>query len=185
VSAPERRSVLDGHLNPGRYGAPDGEPVRLREIIRDAVEVAARRGREAEVRTALAGQGAFEIAPGLHLAMARSDAPGALAARLRTAVGDAAAVVEAGHGLAVLELSGPPARHVLSKLCRLDLHPRAFEVGKAVRTLLGQIPGLLWLEPDGATFGLAVPLTFAQSFVHHLLAAAAETGCEVLPASKD
>jgi hypothetical protein len=46
-------------------------------------------------------------------------------------------------------------------------------------------PATLWLEPDGASFGLAVPLTFAQSFVHHLLAASAETGFEVLRAAED
>jgi methylglutamate dehydrogenase subunit D len=181
VFAPERRSILAGSLGPGRHGAPDGIGVQLREVHLDAVEVSARRGRKAEVRKLLESANASETAPGRHILIAEPGAPGALAARLTQELGAAAAVVDIGHGLAFLELAGPAARHVLAKLCRLDLHPCAFLPGQFARTLLGQIPATIWLIRDTPSFRLAVPLTLAQSFVHQLLEASAETGCDIAP----
>ncbi|WP_144792265.1 sarcosine oxidase subunit gamma [Kocuria palustris] len=43
-----------------------------------------------------------------------------------------------------IEVSGPSARTVLDKGCRMDLHPRAFPVGHAVSTNLGVVQVLLW-----------------------------------------
>lgn len=43
-----------------------------------------------------------------------------------------------------IEVSGPSARAVLEKGCRMDLHPRAFPVGHAVSTNYGVVQVLLW-----------------------------------------
>lgn len=43
-----------------------------------------------------------------------------------------------------IEVSGPSARAVLEKGCRMDLHPRAFPVDHAVSTNYGVVQVLLW-----------------------------------------
>lgn len=49
-------------------------------------------------------------------------------------------VVDLSANRTILELSGPKARDVLEKSCPGDLHPRAFPVGAAITTNLGQVP---------------------------------------------
>lgn len=210
MSKPERRSALHGHLAPGHHGAVGHEPVTLREITRDAAEISLRRDQEGRHdghhhenlqlsaknllglelpvmgRSTSHGQlTALGIAPGIWTIMAAPAAPGSLATRLSTALGTFASVVETGHGQVMLELAGANARHVMSKGCRLDLHPSAFQPGQVARTIIAQIPVTLWQVDAQPTFALAVPMTFAQSFVHFLLAASAESGCTILPASRD
>ena len=182
-------------LTPGRRGAAGDDPVRLRELARDAVEMTAHRGKEGALRRAgkralgvepppigawREGRGltVMGFGPGLWSIVGPA---GADFADLRAAVGAHAAVVETGHGLAWFELSGARAAHVLAKGCRLDLHPRAFGSDACARTVIAQVPATIWRTGDRPCFGLAVPLTFAQSFAHFLLASAAEAGCEVLP----
>jgi methylglutamate dehydrogenase subunit C len=189
-------------LVPGHHGAIGGDPVELREIFRDGFEITARRDAEALLHKAakarlkldlpvmgrwskVAGLLAQGIGPGCWFIMTQPDGTGAAAQRIMSALGDDASVVEIGHGLAFLRLSGARSRHVLAKGCRLDLHPRIFRSGRGARTIIAQIPATLWQIDDAPTFGLAVPVTFAHSFVHFLLAASAETGCTILPASKD
>jgi sarcosine oxidase subunit gamma len=174
----------------------------LREAMRDAVEITARKGAEAALRVAAKAKlkldlpamgnwccsgtlSAFAVGPGIWQIVERPGEPGALANWVTNALGATAAVVETGHGLVFLQLSGASSRHALAKGCRLDLHPRVFKPGHAARTIIAQIPAMLWQIDDIPSFGLAVPLTFAQSFAHFLLAASAETGCEILPASED
>jgi heterotetrameric sarcosine oxidase gamma subunit len=202
VSKPERRSVLEGYLVPGHNGATGGEPVELREMMRDAAEFTVRKSSGASLRKAAkaklkldwpavgrwseaGGLVAMGTGPGGGLVIARPDAAGVLVQKIDTALGEYAAIVETGHGLAFLALSGAQARHVLAKGCRLDLHANVFKPGDVARTIIAQIPATLWQIDDAPTFGLAVPVTFAHSFVHFLLAASAETGCTILPASKD
>lgn len=193
MSKPERRSVLEGHLRPGRTGALAGEPVRLRELVLDACELTARRGADQALRRAAAAAfrldlpdtGAWREGDGLTVL---GVGPGSwlfLAAVLETEriavpLGESAAVVEIGHGLVFLEMSGAAAPHVLSKGCRLDLHPSVFGSNRCARTIIAQIPTLLWRIDATPTFGLAFPSTFATSFLHFLLAASAEVGCETL-----
>ncbi|MEU4603859.1 sarcosine oxidase subunit gamma family protein [Kribbella sp. NPDC023972] len=102
--------------------------------------------------------------------------PGALLEALLDAVGDAhAAVVDLSANRTVLELSGPAARSVLSKGCPLDLHPRAFEAGRAVSTTLARMPLLLWqIGPD--TYRLLPRSSFAQYVAAWLLDAMQEFG---------
>jgi sarcosine oxidase subunit gamma len=193
-------SSLAASLTPGRHGNPAGEPVHLRELALDAVEVTARTGSDAALREACradlglelpamgrvaeaGGLTALGIGPVTWLLLADAAEPAALHRRLHALADAHAAVVETGHGLAFLQLSGPAARHVLAKGCRLDLHPRAFTPGQVARTLIAQVPATLWQIDEVPSFSLAVPVTFAQSFAHFLLAASAECGCIVTPAA--
>ncbi len=193
MSKPERRSVLTGHLAPGRHGAADREPVRLREFVREATELTARRGQAAAIREAARGtlgldlpsMGEWREAGDVTALGIGPDAWLLLAGNALPAFSPGATFVDVGHGLAYLELSGSGVRHVLAKICRLDLHPSAFRPGQCARTIMAQMPVTLWQVDERPTFRLAVPLTFSQSFVHVLLAASAETGCEILPAAKD
>ena len=61
------------------------------------------------------------------------------------ALGDArGAVVDVSANRTVLDLSGAKARKVLEKGCPVDLHPRSFGPGRAVTTVLGPVPLVLW-----------------------------------------
>jgi sarcosine oxidase subunit gamma len=154
--------------------------VTLCERACDAVEVAARRGRAAALRGRLPA-GAPEIAPGLFLVVAPRRAPAALAGELDRELAGMASAVDVSSGLVALRVGGRDARRMLAKLCRLDLHPRVFLPGQAARTIMAQIPTLLIQVDDAPHFDLFVPTTLAVSFVEHLLGAAAEFGCTILP----
>ncbi len=107
-------------------------------------------------------------------------APSDLHGALTDAVGDAhAAVVDVSANRTLLELSGPSARCVLEKGCPVDLHPRAFEDGRAVMTTLARIPLLLWQTgPD--TYRLLPRSSFAQYVACWLLDAMQEFGSDFL-----
>ena len=57
--------------------------------------------------------------------------------------GEFASVVPIGGGQTVLELDGDGARDLLAKGCPLDLHPRAFPVGRCAQTHVEKAPALL------------------------------------------
>lgn len=72
-------------------------------------------------------------------------APAALAAELMSALdGLPGQALDVSANRAVFELSGPAARAVLDKACRLDLHPRAFGIDTVAVTLLGSVGVILW-----------------------------------------
>lgn len=103
---------------------------------------------------------------------------GALLDAFADAVGDAhAAVVDLSANRTVLELSGRAARSVLRKGCPVDLHPRAFEAGRAVATTLAHVPLLLWqVGPD--VYRLMPRSSFAQYVASWLLDAMQEFATE-------
>ncbi|MCO4055051.1 MAG: hypothetical protein HEQ16_13595 [Bosea sp.] len=202
MSKPERTSVLGACLAVGRHGKAGSDPVQIRELIRDTVEVTARPTGQTSAlmaaRTTLQldlpamGQclesGPYlscGFGPAVWSVIARAGAPDTLRRRLAVAFGDTASVVDTGHGLVFLTMSGVHARHVLAKGCRLDLHPGVFKPGHAARTIIAQIPCAIWRHHENWTFGLALPVTFAHSFAHFILAASSENGCEILPLSED
>jgi heterotetrameric sarcosine oxidase gamma subunit len=180
VSAPEPRSVLTGHLAPGRIGRAGETGVTLCELACDAVEIAARRGQAEAVRGRLPAS-TPEIAPGLFFVTTPRRAPGTLAADLDRDFAGIASAVDVSSGLVALSVAGRDARQALAKLCRLDLHPKVFAPGQAARTVMAQIPTLLIQVDDAPRFDLFVPTTLALSFVEHLLHAAAEFGCAIQP----
>jgi sarcosine oxidase, subunit gamma len=67
-----------------------------------------------------------------------------------------ACLVDLSDALACFEVAGFAARHTLSKGCGLDLHPRAFPVGRCARTRFAQIPTVVEHLNDSPCFELCV-----------------------------
>jgi sarcosine oxidase subunit gamma len=76
--------------------------------------------------------------------------------------GEFASVVRIGGGQTVLELEGDGARDLLAKGCPLDLHPRAFPVGRCAQTHVEKAPALLRPLPTG------IELIVRRSFADYL-----------------
>jgi heterotetrameric sarcosine oxidase gamma subunit len=100
-------------------------------------------------------------------------------AALPDLVAGRAAITDLSHARVVLRFSGPDARTALAKLCRIDLHPKAFAPGRTAQTPLGQVPALIHCVDDGPTFDLYLPRSLARSATETLIDAAAEFGLEV------
>jgi sarcosine oxidase subunit gamma len=104
---------------------------------------------------------------------------GALYQSLLEELQDVAAVIDQSHGRAALRLSGPRARDVLAKGCRLDLHPRAFSPGMCAQTSIAQIGTLLHQLDEAPTYDLYVFAGYALDFLDWLSASAAEFGYRI------
>jgi sarcosine oxidase subunit gamma len=68
---------------------------------------------------------------------------------------------------------------MLSRGCRVDLHPRAFGPGRAASTMIAHVGCLVHQVDDAPSYDLVVFSTFAQTFLEWLLHAAAEDGLVV------
>jgi heterotetrameric sarcosine oxidase gamma subunit len=192
VYAPEPRSALADHLAASPRAATGAS---LGERRAGVIEIAARRGREAELAEAIAaGLGAAGPALGRAVAASRvtlmrlapatllaTGAEVALLALARAVARDVAAVIDQSGGFAILRVAGPRAAAMLSKACRLDLHPAAFGAGRAGRTLMAQTPVVIHQVDDAPTFDMIVPRTLARSLVDALLQAGEEYGLSILP----
>ena len=196
MSAPEPRGKLAALLPPGRHGAAGAAPVRIMAPARSLVQLSARKGRAPDIAAALlaahrlvlpapghAAHGdalaALWVQPDAWLLMAPGGAEGALARAAKRACGDAASVVDQSHGRAVIRLAGAHAPAVLARLCRIDLHPRAFGVGRVAVTPVADLPCVLHQSDAEPGFDLIFPATYAGSFVAALTAAAAQFGYDV------
>lgn len=193
MSAPEPTHPLGALATPGHRGASGGTPLRISLPRRDIVQLMVRRGREDAFAAAMAqafgmapppaGQAttggavtAIWIQPGAF--MLTGDEPG-LAARAAAAFAGLAMVEDQSHGRTTIAVSGPAARAVLARGCRIDLHPRAFGPGRAASTPIAQVGCLLHQVDDAPTFELTVFATLAEPFFHWLVEAAAGEGVVV------
>lgn len=192
---PHRRSPLEGGTEFGHHGAGPADDPDVRIAERRAlslVQVIARRGREEAVAERLgldpapglasgmpAGTAALWLAPGSWLVVADNHEDGALYQNLRPQLQDLAAVIDQGHGRAVLGLAGPRARDVLAKGCRLDLHPRVFRPQMCALTVIAHIAVLLHQTDDVPTYDLYVPAGFALDFLAWLTSSAEEFGYRI------
>ncbi|MDD9990956.1 MAG: hypothetical protein OXP75_04070 [Rhodospirillales bacterium] len=75
---------------------------------------------------------------------------------------------------ATIALSGPLAREVLMKGCRLDLHPRAFAPGACVQTSLAKANVILHQTDDAPSYEITVRNSFSVYLATWLLDAMAE-----------
>lgn len=103
--------------------------------------------------------------------------PEAVAGGLREAVaGLHAAVTDVSGGYALLRLAGPSARAALACGCPLDLHPRAFGVGRCAGSHYFKASVWLWQSEDRPAFEVLVRRSF-KAYVQLMLArSAAEHG---------
>ena len=188
---PVPRSAFAPHLKPGRQGASGGDAVTLTEIRRQMVTVQARRGRSAALegsppprRAATDGAATiYAIAPETWLVAAPTSDRGFIAGITET-VGQSAAVADQSHGKATLRVSGVRVRDVLDKICRLDLHPKAFTPGSCGITEIAHVAVLIARADDGAAgsvpvFDLIIPSTFAIHVLEAVETAARECGVVV------
>lgn len=82
---------------------------------------------------------------------------GAIEQALRTSLADLHhAVTDVSSGYKVLRLSGQPVREVLAQGCPLDLHPRAFAVGRSAGSHFFKASVLLWQTDAAPQFELLV-----------------------------
>ncbi len=91
-----------------------------------------------------------------------------------------ASVADVSHGRAVLRLSGPDVRVMLAKICPLDLDARQFGVDACAQTAMARVNVILDHVKPGV-FELYCPRSYAGSFWHSVVEAAAEYGCDIAP----
>lgn len=198
MSNPEPRSDFAPHWQRGRLGADGPSPVMLSERRLAMATVQARKGRRGDLTRgietglgltlpdpgrAATGPGdviAYPIAPETWLVAApRADA--GFADRLAAAVGDRGSLVDQSHGKAALRVSGERVRDALDKICRLDLHPRAFPPLACGVTQIAHVAVLIVRADDGRAgaipaFDLIAPSTFAIHVLEAVEMAAVEFG---------
>ena len=196
MSAPEPACPFGDALPAGRYGVPVDAPVRLAARRHALVQLAARRGQADALgramraafglelpppgRAAVAGElTALWLQPATCLLMAPPGEPGDLGRAVKRACEEAGSVVDQTQGRAVLHLAGGAAREVLGRICRIDLHPRAFGAGCVAATALAELHGLLYQRDDGPSFELLVPASYAGWFAAAVRRAAESVGYEI------
>ncbi len=196
MSAPEQACPFGAALPAGRYGAPTAAPVRIAARRYALVRLSARRGRSdalADVMRTVFGlelppPGRAETAgkltalwmqPSAWLLMVPPDEPGVLSRSVKDACGALGSVVDHTQGCAVLHLSGAGTRDVLARICRLNLHPRAFGPGCVAATPVAELGCLLHQRDDGPSFELIVPASYAGWFAEAVRVAATSVGYEI------
>ncbi len=103
------------------------------------------------------------LGPDEWLIMSETLASTELAGSLRQALrGISAALTDVGDACIVYALRGENARAVLARGCPLDLHPRAFPLGRCARTLLAKAPVLVHLRAAEPTFELYVARSYSD-----------------------
>lgn len=80
-------------------------------------------------------------------------------------IGDTAYLTDQTDTWCALELSGPRARTALERICPLDIHPDAFAVGDAARTVMEHL-GTIILRTGQDSFLLLSASSSAGSFLH-------------------
>jgi sarcosine oxidase subunit gamma len=73
-------------------------------------------------------------------------------------------------------MAGPAAARVLSRMCPLDFHPRAFDESRCAQSVLGHVGALYWRLRDARGFNVLVARSFAADAWHALCTAAATEG---------
>lgn len=184
----ERHYPLDARLAAVTAIGSDPQVTITDVRNRAVVQVFARRGQNAAVEKALgitsvpgraaAGRGftALPLAPGQWLLVAGEGSEGSFAARLERKLAGLGHVSEQSDGRTVLRLSGPKARQVMEKACRLDLHPSVAGKGMCAQVQMAQVGVTLHQTSDAPEYELLVYPGFGLHFFDFLWHAAAEFG---------
>lgn len=78
-------------------------------------------------------------------------------------------LVDVTGGQVMMRLRGPRAREALARGCTLDLHPRAFKVGRCAQGALAKTSMLIALADDTPTFDIIIRRSFAEYAARWLL----------------
>ena len=88
----------------------------------------------------------------------------------QAACASAGSAVDLSSALAMLHLSGPRARELLARSCRVDLHEHSLPAGRAIATVMAQVAVTIATIPSGLL--LLTPATTARHFREWLIASA-------------
>jgi sarcosine oxidase subunit gamma len=97
-----------------------------------------------------------------------NDLPDLLASLREALAGVHAAITDVSDGRVAFRIAGPSARDVLAKGCPLDLHPRAFPLGRCAQSLLAKAAVLIHLADDDPEHGPSLDVYVARSFAQYL-----------------
>jgi sarcosine oxidase subunit alpha len=184
---PDDSPEAEGGIPPAFVARPPTAPHRMEggrgraagvvvtRLERDVVEVAAA---SAPALPSCEGE-PWRIAPSRYLLIRRRASPGAFAQAVREGSPAGSAIVDLSGAYLAYRLSGEKVRWVLSKLCRLDLHPRSFGQQSVARTIIAQVPVIVYCVDAEGLFDLLVPRSFAHAFLHGLTTSAADVGISI------
>ena len=156
----------------------------------DIVELAARPGRDADLRTVAASRGqllpafgraiaggnrlALSVRPHRWLLLQAADDGRDPAGEWAAACGAAGTAVDLSSALALLLLRGPMSAQLLGRYCRLDLGSERFGAGSAAASVMAQVP--IMIVPRALGLLLATPASTARHFREWLVAAGGPFG---------
>ena len=119
---------------------------------------------------------ALPLAPKQWMLIAEGGGDGSFSRNIREYIGEFGYVSEQSHARVILRVGGTHARELLSKGCRLDLHPRAMSTGACASTTIAHVGVLLHQVDESPTYDLLVYSGFARYFWEWLKESAAEFG---------
>ncbi len=122
---------------------------------------------------------ALPLSPGQWMLFAATGADGSFKRLLEKKIAGNGYVSEQSHSRSAIRISGPRVLDVLTKECRLDLHPSVVSAGFCAQTTMAGVGVLMHKIDDSPTFDLIVFAGFTDSFWHWITQASAEYGVDV------
>lgn len=193
------RSALAPYLKKGRYGSPEGSAGLLISELKEfgLANVTAFKDQGEALQRAIkiqfdvdlpqgpqvvtkAGISFVGIAPGQWWAFAEEYECDRFFTRLEACVGMFGTIVNQSDARAIVELSGPKVRSVLSKGVSVDLDERNFRMGDAATTMAAQLWITIWQTDEEPTYRLSVFRAFGSSLLDWLTTSSAEFGYEII-----
>jgi heterotetrameric sarcosine oxidase gamma subunit len=143
---------------------------------RDGAEVGGTSCRSTDLAWhAMEGVEALPVSPTTSLLIRPRSTRTPLLDAVRPGLCSCCSAVDQSDAFRIFGVAGPQARWVLSKGCRIDLHPVAFGQHRVARTIIAQIPIMLYQVEEGC-FDLFAPATLARSLTDFLTLSAADVG---------
>lgn len=178
-----------GNFAPFTQGAGDGAGVNLSvQPAKAMVQLFARNGKADDVAKklkldALPGQAtnckdfvAFPLSPGQWMLVSNADDLGKFAPVIEKKLSGIGYVSEQSDARICIRVSGPKARDLMSRGCRLDLHESVVSKGFCAQTQMAQVGVMIHQVDDAPVYDLYVYAGFARSFWHWLTETSAQFG---------
>lgn len=122
---------------------------------------------------------ALPLGPGQWMLTSTTGDAGEFCQQIRARTGELGYVSEQSQSRVIIRVSGPSARQLMQKGCRLDLHPSFAGEGFCAQTPMAQVGVLMHQLDDAPSYDLHVYSGFARSFWHWLTESAAQYGYTV------
>lgn len=118
---------------------------------------------------------ALPLAPNQWVLVSKKDTAAVFARKISEKIEGIGYVSEQSESRVCIRISGPKAHELMSRGCRLDLHPSAVSAGYCAQTTMAQI-GVLLHVVDDQTYELYIYSGFARSFWHWITETARQFG---------